>query len=683
LTRVRRFARSARAPWPARLPAGALLVAAGVLASLLPATSRAQFDLGENEPSVKRVEIVGNTAYEDKTLKSLLRTRQKSFFHPWRDAPLRSDFLRYDRVVIQDFYRRHGYLDARVDTVEVVQGRGKDVVVRFALDEGPRAQVTGIDFTGTTAAEEEALRETIPLAAGDPFDFPQVEMSHAAIESLYAERGHVIVAIRDSIEVTSHGVRVRFDVRPGPSATLRSIVVEGTSATKPTFVAREVVLKPGDILARSRLIRSQQRIYDSGLYTDVQFSTGEVDSAAQATDLIVSVRERRLGWVDAGIGVAYKPGLSSQEAGDVLRLSAQVGQRNLFREAIQALATARFGIRASTKPQFPYVRDLFAGNRRADLSLTRGWLAGLRLQGTLGAFAEEVPPAPERPYPYRAIGASAGLRRDLDFWTRVTLVYQPLRVFSDSVAALTPDSLFVRSYSSNRVVVALDHDTRLDLFDPRRGTVAGGTAEFAGGAFSGTAQFLKLAGTASGYRPWGRKVTLAIRGRAGLIFSRGQGPSAGLEDKISRLELVPVNDRFFLGGANSVRGYHDNEIGQIRIFGANDSTVSDQARGGSFLLLGNVELRARLIGFLGGALFLDAGNVWERTEDVTWRRVFSLSGGAGYKDMKYAVGGGVRIATPVGPVRLDYGWKLRLARPDEPDPVTGRGAFAFSLGQAF
>jgi outer membrane protein assembly factor BamA len=91
----------------------------------------------------------------------------------------------------------------------------------------------------------------------------------------------------------------------------------------------------------------------------------------------------------------------------------------------------------------------------------------------------------------------------------------------------------------------------------------------------------------------------------------------------------------------------------------------------------------RLVGFLGGALFLDAGNVWERPEDATWRRMFSFSNGAGYKDMKYTAGAGVRFATPVGPVRLDYGWKLRLPRGDEPNTITGRGAFAFSLGQAF
>jgi outer membrane protein insertion porin family len=691
LTHDRRLAPGAT--WVASVGHASVLIALVVtaLSMGLPPRANAQFEISEDEPQVKRVEIVGNTAYEDKTLRSILRTRGKSFFRPWRDAPLRSDFLRYDRGALQDFYRRRGFLSARVDSVQLVRGKGSNVVVRFELVEGPRARVLSIDFEGPTADEEQSLRGVIPLQAGGVFDFHQVEASRAAIDSLYAQRGQVTATIRDSVQIMGDDVRVGFQIRPGPQIRLRSIVVEGADKTRPGFVTREVVLKPNQPLARSRLLRSQQRIYNSGFYNDVQFSTGEYDSATNLTDLIVSVRERRLGWVDAGIGVAYAPALNPSKSLDVLRVSGQVGQRNLFRDGVRFVATARLGIRASTKPQIPYVRDLFAGERRADVSLTRDWLAGVRVQGTLGAFAEEVPPDTNQTYPFRAIGASAGLRYDLDYFSRVSLVFQPSRVFSDSTTQLTVDGDPIRSYTSNRVVVAVERDTRRNLFDPRRGTFSAATAEFAGGRFGGTAQFLKVSGSASGYRPWKRGITLAVRGRAGMIFSSTEGSAAATGEAIPALQLIPLNDRFFLGGANSVRGYHDNEIGHIRTYAlrvdpqTNDSSIVavSTPRGGSFLLLANAEVRLRLVGFLGAAVFVDAGNVWEQVEDATWRRIFSLSNGAGYKDMKYAAGVGVRIATPVGPVRLDYGWKLRLARPDEPNTVTGRGAFAFSLGQAF
>jgi len=661
----------------------AILVAAA-LTLILPATARAQFDLTEDEPQVKRVEITGNTAYSDKTLRSILRTRSKSF---WRGAPLRADFLRYDQGALQDFYRRRGFLSARVDSVYLIRNEGTDVVVRFEIAEGPRARVASLDFEGPSAEEEEAIRGAIPLHADGPFDYLQLEVSRSAIDSLYAQRGQVTASVRDSLEIVEDYVHVRFRIRPGPILRLGTVVVEGAQRTRPGFVTREVTLDRDDPLSRSRLLQSQQRIYNSGFYNDVQFSTGEIDSATQRTDLIVSVRERRLGWLDAGIGVAYAPSLNPSQSLDVLRLSAQVGQRNLFRDGVRFVATARLGIRASTKPQFPYVRDLFAGERRGDISLTRDWLAGVRVQGTLGAFAEDVPAEETtsdsvQTFPFRAIGLSAGLRYELDPVSRVSLVYQPSRVFSDSTTQRTVDGDSVRSYTLNRVVVSLERDTRLNLFDPRQGSYSVATAEFAGGRLGGTAQFLKISGSASRYRPWGRGVTVAVRGRVGMIFSRAEGAAAGTGEAIPALELIPLNDRFFLGGGTSVRGYHDNEIGYVRGDSPSDPN-SKTPRGGRLLVLANAEMRLRLTGFIGAAAFFDAGNVWERFEDATWRRVFSFSNGAGYKDMKYTAGLGARIATPVGPVRLDYGWKLRLARGDEPNTVTGRGAFAFSLGQAF
>ena len=638
------------------------------LSLLTPTSARAQFDV-EEERQVRRVEIVGNTAYEDGTLRAYLRTRSKSFFRPWRASPLRADFLRFDRVALRDFYRRHGYLDAEVESVEVVSRSERDVEVRFHLREGARATVASLDFSGPTVEEEEALRASIPLSAGAPFDFPQLEITVSAIESLYVERGHVAATVRDSVAVTTEGVRVRFDVAPGPRASLRELVIEGTRATKPRFVSREVVLRPGDLLSRSKLLRSQQRIYDSGLYSDVQFAAGSIDSGADRTDLIVTVRERRLGWVDAGIGYGTV---------DQVRLTGQVGQRNLFRDGVHFVVTARLGIRANTKPQFPYLKDLFVGDRRADVSLTRDWLLGYRVRGTMGAYAEDVPAIDTLRQAIRKVGASGGLRYELDRWSSASLLYEARHVSSDTTSLLTPLGDGLTSYNTNRVAVTLDRDTRLDLFDPRGGSVATASAEFVGGVFRGQSKYLKVTGSASIYRRWGRRIVFALRGRGGLITSRGQGPAQGLEDSLSEILFIPLDDRFRLGGATTVRGYSDDEIGKI-------VTPAGKAElhGGSCLLLGNAEVRARLVGFVGAAAFLDAGNVWERTEDVSWKGTFSLSNGSGYNDMRYTAGLGVRVSTPVGPVRLDYGWKLRIARPDQPDVVTGRGAFAFSLGQAF
>ncbi len=677
MRRPARFARSATPFRGAARAAGGALLLAFALLPLRPSPAIAQIE-GEDEPTVGRVEIVGNRAYTEGTLKSILRTRAKSFFRPWRSAPLRSDFIRYDRLALRDFYRRHGFLSADADSVEIVHRDESRVEVRFHIVEGPHARVDAIDFDGPTAADEEVIRSVIPLEAGGLFEFPAVEVSLASIDSVYAERGHVAAAIRDSIEVSGDNVRVRFTIVPGPSARLRRIEVEGTRSTKPGSVSREVVLLPGAVLARSRLVRSQQRIYDSGLYSDVQFSTGEIDSATRETDLIVSVRERRLGWVDAGVGFGSI---------DLARLTGQVGQRNLFRDGVRFLATARIGIRAKSKPQFPYVRDFLIGDRRADVTLSRGWLFGYRVQGTIGVFAEEVPESlTETRIPLRAVGASAGLRYGLSRWSSASLSYEARRVNSDSASVKDQVGTPLSRYTKNSIAATVERDTRLDLFDPRSGSVAVASAELVGGVLRGNSQYVRLTASGTAYRPLTRRLTFALRGRAGMLASRGQGPAEGLEDSISELDLIPEEDRYRTGGATTVRGYQEDEIGTQVIFGADSLgavTKTAVRRGGAYLFQANAEVRARLVGFLGAAAFLDGGGVWERSSDVTWRRIFSFSDQAGYKDMRWVVGLGVRITTPVGPVRLDYGWKLRMARPDQPDAVTGRGGFAFSLGQAY
>jgi outer membrane protein assembly factor BamA len=136
-----------------------------------------------------------------------------------------------------------------------------------------------------------------------------------------------------------------------------------------------------------------------------------------------------------------------------------------------------------------------------------------------------------------------------------------------------------------------------------------------------------------------------------------------------------------------VRGYFENDLGtrtSLALNEAGDTTQVSVRRGGEVLLLGSVELRFPLAWIVSGALFLDAGGVWDKMQDLTLRRTLSpLAPGAGYQDMRYSVGGGLRFASPVGPVRVDYGYKLRSTRADEPDLNPRRASFHFSLGQAF
>jgi outer membrane protein insertion porin family len=568
-------------------------------------------------------------------------------------------------MTLQDFYRRHGYLSAMVDSVAIrYEGSSDRADVHFHLTEGPRARVESVRFEGVGPIPEKELRSALVLSEKDPFDVPRQDLSRQAVENRYAERGYVAARVRDSLEIDQARVGIVYRIDPGPRVVLDRVHVEGTVETKPAFVAREVVLKPGDFLARSRLLLSQQRIYDSGFYSDVQFDRGAIDSATLATDLIIGVRERKMGWVDAGVGYGTV---------DQFRVTSQVGQRNLWKDGFRFVATGRLGVRLQDEPFMARI-----GDRRLDVALSRLWILGVRMNATVGGYAEEIPGKVSEPdsiprYPYRAYGGSLTLGYDLIRHTRTLLSYENRKVLSDSSSRTTPLGDRRQSYTKNSMVLTVDRDTRVNIFDPTSGTDLLGNAEFVGGVFRGGAQFLKLSGTASAYQPAGRKATIALRLRVGNIKPQGQGPAQSLADSLTPLDLIPVEDRFRTGGATSVRGYQDNELG---------SRVGDIG-GGRILLLGNAELRLRLFWILGAVAFVDAGNVWERREDLKLRKILSLANGAGYNDMRYSAGVGLRLGTPIGPLRFDYGWKLRMARSDQPDPVSGRGEFHFSVGQAF
>ncbi|RPJ41323.1 MAG: outer membrane protein assembly factor [Candidatus Latescibacterota bacterium] len=200
-----------------------------------------------------------------------------------------------------------------------------------------------------------------------------------------------------------------------------------------------------------------------------------------------------------------------------------------------------------------------------------------------------------------------------------------------------------------------ERDARDHLIDPTRGSRSYATVEFAGSFLGGDNEYLRETGGHMSYRRLGGRAVLATRLQVGSIRS------------LADVGALPDYKLFRLGGANSVRGYREETIGP-----------------GNQLLLASVELRLRLFWRFGAVVFADGGNAWQEIDDISGEsfRLHARPDEATERDFRYGVGGGLRLYTPVGPLRMDYGYKLKRLIEEsgerEPDAV-----LPFSIGQAF
>jgi outer membrane protein assembly factor BamA len=194
------------------------------------------------------------------------------------------------------------------------------------------------------------------------------------------------------------------------------------------------------------------------------------------------------------------------------------------------------------------------------------------------------------------------------------------------------------------------------------------TSDIAGGILGGDNDFYTLTGTFQRYHPLSPGLVVAWRVRGGYGNAYGQS------------DVVPVEKRYFLGGGNSVRGYQESSLGPR----ASDASGADLAVGGQVILLANLELRHPIPLLarwnFSGAVFFDSGNVWENPSAISLKdfRFYTRRDETTLEDYRYSVGLGIRYNTPIGPIRLDYGYAIK-----QDERTDSNGRFYLSLGQIF
>jgi outer membrane protein insertion porin family len=644
---------------------------------------------------VDNVTIDGATQIPDEELAALARIE--------RGRPYVQTDVGLGAAAIRDAYRQRGFTRAAVQptVTERPRAEGSDgdrlVDLRFGITEGPRTIVGAVAFERNEATSDGSLRTLLVTMPGRPYSEGEVASDRDRIDIEYRNRGFESVVVSPIVTFEENGTRadVRFVIMEGPQVFVDHVIILGNERTSTATIAREVVLKPGAPLGYQARIETQQRLTSLGLFRRVTVEELRHGNEARR-DVLIRVEEAPPTTIGYGGGVeggtrlrpTGESGLAEERFEMAPRGFFEIGRRNLWgknravnlftRVSLRSrdITLSREGIRLEQPaPGSGYgfneyrVVGTFREPRVFDTSAD-GLVTGIIDQAIRSSFN----------FVRREARAELGYRVSQVYSLAGRYSYERTRLFderfTDEEKPLI-DRLFPQVRLS-KFSGSMIRDSRTDVIDPGGGTFVIVDGEVAIRAIGSEVGFAKTFLQAFTYYrvPVPRRVVLAFGGRLGLAHGfRRSVPREGPDGEpvldgsgapiVDVVQDLPASERFFAGGDTTVRGFSLDRLGT-------PATISPTGfpTGGNGLVVLNAELRTAVVGNLGMVAFVDAGNVFPRTGDI------SLS------DIRAAAGAGLRYQSPVGPIRIDLGFKLDR-RELAPGRLERRSVLHISLGQAF
>jgi len=619
---------------------------------------------------VNRIFFVGNKGAGSGDLKARMKTREPSFFSVFRKPRLDEKQLRRDIAALSAYYHSIGYPDAVVhlDRIELLENR-RFADIHISIDEGEPNVVKAVDFEGTLILKEDDLRKDLLLKPDAPYNASLLETDIYTIRGKYFDQGYLAVGIADSVRIEDRKVDIRFYINPREQLRVGNISIDGNEAVRTGVIQSEITVKQGEVCRYNKVLETERNLFETGLFSVVDVVPEHVDTLTNVVDIRIRVRERKESWIEAGFGV-----------GNVLgsRVFAEWGTRNLV------------GTGRTLRLKATYAFDLFKGDEinpdqfkvtntywRYDAIYQQRRVFGLKLPTGVNAYEEWDNTV--KGLTVKTLGAALSVSHE----------YGRLREFGREgllVGSFTVEDIHTRQETDSGVVdtrsrsnilgASASRDTRDFVLNPTVGEYRVVSSQIAGGILGGENDFYTLE---SSYQRYHRIRQVNETGnpvvRQSVFAWRVRG---GYADSYGRSDIVPVENRYFLGGANSVRGYKESGLGP--------HDAKNNPTGGEFLLLANAEVRYPLPFFwrwnFSGAFFLDSGNVWSSARDVSGSdfKLTSKIDATNVNDYRYGVGLGIRYNTPIGPIRLDWGVPLK---PDQDINHNKSGLVYLSLGQIF
>lgn len=611
-----------------------------------------------NRLLIKRISFEGNKAFSEGELKDLLGTKEEWIFSYFTNrGVLDRDMLANDVAILSNHFNDNGYVDNKVDEPVIVRARdGLEVI--FRVNEGAQYRVGKVEIGGELIDDGQKMLKSVKLTTGQIFRGSRLREDITGLSEVYSNKGFAFVQVDPITQVNQAKkvIDVALVITKGPPVYFNRILVAGNSKTRDKVVRRELLVGEQELYSGVKMTQSRNALQRTGYFEDVQLNTKKTDQP-DALDLVVDVKEGPTGTFQVGAGYS---------SGDGFLFNANVSEKNFMGRG-QGL-TGNFSI-GSRRQDFtvnvndPYFLDSKVGMGLDAFNSTREFTDFNEKK--LGFGVNSSYPLKDLTWPFSKGSASAaGFGSDaktseqggiLDFM-RAGLSYDFTRENITNVSASAPQSIQDekgRSVTSS-VTPGITYDSRDHFFNPTEGTKLALSSKVAG--LGGDSRFLKNDLSARWHYPllkdpsWGGSYVLALGGSVGY--------GLGFADRKGQSDL-PLFERYFLGGINSVRGFTERSLGPRAPSGCTTDVNTNVTKctgtdviGGDKAAVLNAEILFPVMEQYGlrGVAFLDMGNSFNSFD---------------FGDMRRSVGVGARWMSPFGPLRVELGFPITKKSGDD------------------